>query len=472
MKVRNNVDNIKLKDRFLKRDASTIFLIGFFVIIMIGAFFLMLPISSQSGEATDFITALFTSTSAVCVTGLVVVETYSHWSVFGKTVIMLLIQIGGIGFMSLVTIISLVAGKKITLKERLVIQQAFNLDGLEGLVKLIKNVFKVTLGFEFVAAIILTFKFYFTDVYEYTFIEAIGLGVFHSISAFCNAGFAIFPGESLIPFKTDIVVNVVISVLIIVGGLGVSVWRDVIKFITTWKQKKNLKQRVTALTLHSKMALIGTVVLLLVGFVAFLIIEFNNTKTIGNESFFDKTILAMFYSVTLRTAGFNTFTLADLTPASKFISVILMLIGGSPGGTAGGLKTVTLFTVIVIVINTVKGNEQIVIFRKKIPPALFNKAITIIIVYLSIFLFATILLLIDMPEAKPLDLTYEVASALATVGVTTNITPTLSVFGRFVIMICMFIGRLGPITLTVALLVKQSENLNVLEYPEERVMLG
>lgn len=463
---------IKLKDRILKRDASSIFLIGFFVIIMIGAFLLMLPISSQSGEMTKFITALFTSTSAVCVTGLVVVETYSHWSVFGKTVIMLLIQIGGIGFMSLVTVISLVAGKKITLKERLVLQQAFNLDGLEGLVKLMKNVFKITLGFELIAAIILTVKFYITDVYEYTIIESMGLGIFHAVSAFCNAGFAIFPGESLIPFKTDIVVNVVISTLIIVGGLGVSVWRDVIMLFKNWKQKRNLKHRLASLTLHSKMALIGTVVLLIFGFLAFLAIEFNNSKTIGNESFFGKTILAMFYSVTLRTAGFNTFPLADLTPASKFISVILMLIGGSPGGTAGGLKTVTLFTVIVIVINTIKGNDQIVIFRKKIPPALFNKALTIIIVYLSIFLFATVLLLIDMPNAKPLDLTYEVASALATVGVTTNITPTLSVFGQFVIMICMFIGRLGPITMAVALLTKQHENQNVLDYPEERVMLG
>ncbi len=472
MKVRKNVDNIKLKDRFLKRDASSIFLIGFFGIIMVGAFLLMLPISSQSGKVTGFVTALFTATSAVCVTGLVVVETYSHWSVFGKTVIMLLIQIGGIGFMSLVTIISLVAGKKITLKERLVIQQAFNLDGLEGLVKLMKNVFKVTLGFEIVAAIILSLKFYFTNVYEYSVIEAIALGVFHSISAFCNAGFAIFPGESLIPFKTDIVVNVVISVLIIVGGLGVSVWRDVIKLVKTWHQKKNMRQRLVSLTLHTKMALIGSIVLLLFGFFAFLLIEFNNSKTIGNESFFGKTILAMFYSVTLRTAGFNTFSLADLTPASKFISVILMLIGGSPGGTAGGLKTVTLFTVIVIVINTIRGNDQIVIFRKKIPSALFNKALTIIIVYLSIFLFATVLLLIDMPEAKSLDLTYEVASALGTVGVTTNITPMLSVFGRFVIMICMFIGRLGPITLAVALLTRQSENRNVLDYPEENVMLG
>ncbi len=459
-------------NKFFKRDASSIFLIGFFVIIMIGAFVLMLPISSATGQVTDFVTALFTSTSAVCVTGLVVVETYAHWSVFGKTVILMLIQIGGIGFMSLVTIISIVVGKKITLKERLAIQQAFNLDGLEGLVKLVKNVFKVTFCFEFVAAIILTFKFFFTDVYEYTLIEAMGLGIFHSISAFCNAGFAILPGESLIPFKTDVLVNVVISTLIIVGGLGVAVWQDVARVVKNWKKKRTMKQRFNSFTLHSKMALITTAVLLVFGFLVFLAIEFNNSKTIGNESFGDKTIMAMFYSVTLRTAGFNTFALADLNPASKFLSVIFMLIGGSPGGTAGGMKTVTFFTVIVIVINTIKGNDQIVIFNKKIPPALFNKALTIIIVYLTIFLTATILLLIDMPDAKPLDITYEVASALATVGVTANITPYLSVFGQFVIMICMFIGRLGPITLAVALLARQNENHNVLDYPEEKVMLG
>ncbi len=466
------MDKNKIFDKFFKRDAGSIFLIGFFVIIMVGAFLLMLPISSQSGKMTDFVTALFTSTSAVCVTGLVVVDTYSHWSLFGKFIIMMLIQIGGIGFMSLVTIISLLAGKKITLKERLVIQQAFNLDGLEGLVKLVKNVFKVTLCFESIAAIILAIKFYITDVYDYTLIESMGLGIFHAISAFCNAGFALFPDESLTAFNTDIVVNIVISVLIIVGGLGVIVWRDVIEVIKKWKTKRKLKQRLNVLTLHSKMALIASGVLLVFGFVVFLIIEFNNPSTIGNESFFDKTIMAMFYSVTLRTAGFNTFPLADLTPASKLISIIVMLIGGSPGGTAGGLKTVTMFTVILIVINTLKGNEHIVVFKKKIPPAAVNKALTIIIVYLSIFFVATVLLLIDMPEANALDLTYEVASALATVGLTANITPYLSVFGKFVIMICMFIGRLGPITLAVALLVKQSQNLNVLDYPEEKVMLG
>ncbi len=466
------MENNKLMNKLFKRDASSIFLIGFFVIIMIGTFLLMLPMSAQSGKSTDFVTAMFTATSAVCVTGLVVVDTFSHWSVFGKGVIMILIQVGGIGFVSLVMIISLAAGKKITLKERLVLQQSYNLDGLEGLVKLVKNVFIITFCFEFTAAIILTLKFFFTDVYDLGLLQSFGLGIFHSISAFCNAGFALFPDESLTPFKTDVVVNVVISVLIIVGGLGVAVWKDVIILVKNWKIKKKLKQKLNVLTLHSKMALISTGVLLLSGFVIFFIIEFNNPNTIGNESFFDKSIMAMFYSVTLRTAGFNTFPLAELTPASKFISIIFMLIGGSPGGTAGGLKTVTLFTVIVIVINTIKGNEQIVIFGKKIPPALFNKALTIIIVYLSIFLVATVLLLIDMPWAKPLDVSYEVASALATVGVTANITPYLSVFGKFVIMICMFIGRLGPITLAVVLIARQNENHNVLDYPEEKVMLG
>lgn len=460
------------KEKIFKGDASTIFLLGFFLIILIGAFLLMLPISSATGTFTDFITALFTSTSAVCVTGLVVVDTVSHWSFFGKFVIMLLIQVGGIGFMSLVTIFSLIICKKITLKERLIIQQSFNQDGLEGLVVMVKNVIKVTFLVEGIAAVILSVKFLTTDLYDFGVLQSIWLGIFHSISAFCNAGFAILPGESLVPFKNDIVVNIVVMILIIIGGLGVTVWQDVIKSFKKKNKGKTIKQRFNQMTLHSKIAIMSTLVLLFAGYVIFLILEFNNVGTIGQETFFNKNLEAMFYSVTLRTAGFNTFSLAALTPASKFLSLFFMIIGGSPGGTAGGLKTVTSFTIFLIVLNTIRGNEQTIIFKRKIPSSLFSKALTIVIVYILAFILATTLLLIAMPETNALDLCYEVASALGTVGVTTNVTMTLNIFGRFVIMVCMFIGRLGPITIAMALLSKSVDNVNVLEYPEENVMIG
>ncbi len=461
-----------IRKNIFSKDPSTIFLAGFLGIIMLGAFLLTLPISSSSREFTDFVTAMFTATSAVCVTGLVVVDTLTHWSFFGKLVILILIQVGGIGFMSLVTVFSLIIGKKITLKERLVIQQSFNQNGLEGLVVLVKNVIKVTLGFELIATIILTAKFYFSGVIDVGFFEALWLGVFHSISAFCKAGFAILPGESLTIYNTDFIVNMVIMILIITGGLGASVWQDIIKSFKKKHKGKNLKQRFNLLTLHSKIALSTSAVLIALGLVLFFILEFNNSGTIGNENLYGKGMLSLFYSVTLRTAGFNSFPLGELTPASKFLSIFFMIVGGSPGGTAGGIKTVTIFAVTVIAYNSIKGSEQSVIFRRKIPQALFSKALTIIILYITAYIFATMLLLISMPDLNALDMMYEVASALGTVGVTANITSSLNTFGRFVIMICMFMGRLGPITIAVALLARQNHQVSVLDYPEENIMLG
>ncbi len=472
MENKNVFKHLNLSQKILNREPGTIFLVGFLAIIGIGTILLMLPISSQSGNFTDIVTALFTATSAVCVTGLVVVDTLTHWSFFGKIVILCLIQIGGIGFMSVVTIISLIIGKKITLKERLVIQQSFNQNGLEGLVVLVKNVLKVTLCFEGVATIILTLKFYFSSLLDVGFFEALWLGVFHSISAFCNAGFAILPGENLTLYKTDIVVNLVIMILIITGGLGIAVWQDIIKSYNKKNKGKSLKQRFNLLSLHSKIALSSTAVLIVSGFLIFFVLEFNNSGTIGEESLYGKGIMSLFYSVTLRTAGFNTYSLGDLTPASKFLSIFYMLVGGSPGGTAGGIKTVTFFAVLIIVYNSIRGNYQSVVFRKKIPQALFGKALTILILYILAYIFATVLLLIAMPELNALDLMYEVASALGTVGVTSNITPFLNTFGRLVIIICMFMGRIGPITIAVALLARQNNNTNVLDYPEENIMLG
>ncbi len=469
------MDNYKykeLKKNLLGSEPSTIFLLGFFAIIAIGTVLLTLPISSNAGTFTDVMTALFTATSAVCVTGLIVVDTLQHWSLFGKIVILLLIQVGGIGFMSLVTVFSLIIGKKITLKERLVIQQSFNQNGLEGLVVLVKNVLKVTLMFEGIAAVILAFKFFFSSKLDVGFIEALWLGVFHSISAFCNAGFGILPGDSISLYKNDFIVNMVIMILIITGGLGASVWQDVIKSLKKKNKGKSMKNRLSSLSLHSKIALSSSAFLIVTGFFIFFVLEFSNQGTIGGESLYGKGIQSLFYSVTLRTAGFNTFPLGEMTPATKFLSVLFMLIGGSPGGTAGGIKTVTTFAVVVIAINSIKGNEQSVVFRRKIPQGLFSKALTILILYISAYLVATVLLLIAMPQLNALDLMYEVASALGTVGVTSNITMHLNNFGRIVIMVCMFMGRLGPITIAVALLARQNKKASVLDYPEENIMLG
>jgi trk system potassium uptake protein TrkH len=451
-------------------DPSQVLVIGFLIVILVGTILLMLPISSSIGNATEFIDALFTTTSAVCVTGLVVVNTLEYWSTFGKAVILLCIQIGGLGFMTLVGMIFIITGKKITLKSRLIMQEAFNYDTTAGIVRFTKKIFIGTVLVELIGAVLLCFTF----IPQYGLIKGIGYSIFHSISAFCNAGFDLIGGNSLTPYVGDGIVNFTIMALIILGGLGFSVWLDTLKAIKiklhaakhfTWKQA------FYKLTLHTRLVWVITIALIVIGFIFFFLVEFTNANTLGNLTLKEKIYAALFQSVSPRTAGFNTLTLPELTNASKIMTMILMFIGGSPAGTAGGIKTVTMGVLILCAISTIKGREHTVVFKKKIPFIIIARAMAIIMI--SISLVIVMLMVLTFSEnASFMEILFEIISAFGTVGLTLGLTPQLTFIGKLTIIVAMFIGRLGPITMAVALMMRQGKDKENIQYPEERVLVG
>ncbi len=459
-----------------KLETTQIIVYGFLVVILIGALLLSLPIASKNGTSIGFLNAFFTSTSAVCVTGLVVVNTLAHWTTFGKVVILLLIQIGGLGFMTIFTTAVIFTGRKITLKERLVIQQSLNQDDLTGMVRLARNVVICTLVCEAVAALLLAVKFMVS--YDYTFVSAVWKGIFHSISAFCNAGFDILSDEGLNPFVKDSFISFVIMGLIVLGGLGFTVWLDVLRVFEIARKDKNfnIPALFNKLTLHSKIVLKITLFLIAFGAVFFFFSEYNNPLTFGQLGFFDKITAAIFQSITPRTAGFNTVTQAALKPDAKFMTVILMFIGGSPGGTAGGVKTVTIGIILISVISVVKGKSTLETHNRSLPTYLLQKSLAVVIMNLTAVIFATMILSIteaNMPiKTEFMDFLFEATSAVGTVGLTLGITPYLSFIGKIVICICMFLGRLGPITVAVALTIKQLTADKGIQYPEEKVIVG
>lgn len=450
-----------------------IIVFSFFIVILIGTFLLNLPIASKSGESIGFIDAMFTATSAVCVTGLVVVNTYFHWTLFGKIIILLLIQIGGLGFMSLFTIILVFLGKRITLKGRILIQESFNLATFKGIVMFLKKIIRVTFIIEGIGAVILSLRF----VPEYGVKGGIFRGIFHSISAFCNAGFDILGSNSLIPYSTDYIINITIMLLIILGGLGFTVLIDINNYIRYKinKFRKN-KTKLFVMSLHSKLALTVTAILILLGMVLTFIIEYNNPKTLANLRFDQKLLVSLFQSVTLRTAGFDAIGQADLNYGSKFLAIILMAIGGSPGGTAGGIKTVTIGVLVLAVISVIRGKDSIIAFKKTISISTIQKSLAIIIMMMTLIFTATIILTMTEKgigiQFDFIDILYEVSSALGTVGLSTGITSSLSFVGKIVIILCMFIGRLGPITIILALSFRKRSKKNVIHYPEEKVIVG
>lgn len=471
-KIMNLIQKNKLK-------ASQTIILSFLIVIFIGTILLFLPISSVQEGSVGTLTALFTATSAVCVTGLVVVNTAQTWTIFGKIVILMLIQIGGLGFMAMLMTFFLGLRKKITLKDRLIIQQSFNQQSIEGMVKLVKLAVKGTLIVEFIGAIILTIAFLYTSVMPISIGESLWYGVFHSISAFCNAGFDILGTNSFMGFYGNVVVNITLMALIISGGLGFAVWADLIKIsklkYVESEKKMTAKEKIKRLTLHSKIAITTSVGLIIGGAVLIFLIEMNNPNSIGELSFPNKIMASVFHSVTLRTAGFNTIDIMGLTDASKFVSITLMIIGGSPGGTAGGMKTVTTAVVILGVVSVVKGKSKTEAFNRTIPDPVFKKVLSIVMIYLMIFIVATLMLLISQDHITSysfIDVAFEVASAVGTVGLTTGLTPQLGSFGRIIIIVCMFIGRIGPISVAIALTSAQDNSSDLISYPEENILVG
>lgn len=439
----------------LKWSPPRILVFGFAMIIVLGAFLLTLPFASSDGSRLPFINALFTATSATCVTGLVVVDTGTYFSVFGKIVILALIQIGGLGFMTMATLIALVLRKKISLKERLILQEAMNQTSMEGIVRLIRRVIIYSLTIELVGAVLFALRFAF----DMPFGKAAWFGVFHSISFFNNAGFDIFGNfRSLTMYVGDPLVNIVSMLLIIFGGLGFVVMADLLEF------RKNKR-----LSLHSKVVLSTTAALIAVGAVVIFIFEFSNSKTLGSLDWGGKILSSFFQSVTPRTAGANTLDYTQLRQATVFFTIILMFIGASPGSTGGGIKTTTFTTLVGAVIAMIRGREDIVLFHYRLAKDRIYKALTITMLSLTLVIFVT-MLLSTTEDQQFLRILFETTSAFGTVGLSTGITPELTFFGKIVISLTMFAGRLGPLTLAYALGPKTEKELY--RYPEGKITIG
>ncbi|MHB1420586.1 MAG: TrkH family potassium uptake protein [Bacillota bacterium] len=432
----------------------TILAWGFAGMIVLGTLLLKLPIAVQPGLQISWLNALFTSTSAVCVTGLIVVDTAKTYSTFGQVVIMLLIQAGGLGLMTMSTLFALMIGKKITLRERLVIQEALNRNNVEGVVRLTKYILWLTLTVEGIATLILGARW----AMEFGVARGFYLGLFHTVSAFNNAGFDLF-STSLIGYRGDIVINVVIMSLIIIGGLGFTVIADIYN-------KRGLRW----LSLHSKVVLSITSFLLIGGMVAIYFFEAGNPQTMLPLPLGEKLLSAAFQSVTPRTAGFNTLPIGNLRPVTLLLITFLMFIGASPGGTGGGVKTTTAGAMIAVIYAMIRGRNDVEMFRRRLATSIIFKSLAIIFISMTLVFIATTILLAT--EKIPLQAAlFEVTSAFGTVGLTTGITPTLSTIGRITIIATMFIGRVGPLTIAFAL-AQRLYKKSVYRLPEDKIMVG
>lgn len=428
-------------------------IIGFLGIILLGSCLLTLPISSQSGEWTPFLKALFTATSAVCVTGLIVVDTASHWSYFGQSIILLLIQIGGLGVVTIVTLLGLLSGRKISLMQRVTIQDSVSAFKIGGIVRYTIFILKITLTIEFLGAIIMMP----TMVHDYG-VQGIWMSIFHSISAFCNAGFDLLgtisaPFVSLTGYQSNGIINIVIMCLIVFGGLGFLVWDDILEYKFKFKKYR----------LQSKLVLITSACLIILPAIFFYFNEYSQLN------FSSRVLSSLFQSVTTRTAGFNTTDLTKMSDVGQFMMIILMLIGGSPGSTAGGLKTTTFVVLLIVTIQTVLRKDEVECFQKRIDHNIIKTASSLFITY--VFLFLTGSFLISMIDHVPLLTSmFEVASAVGTVGLTLGITSTLSPASHIILIILMFLGRIGPITMIFAATTKGSKTGS--KYPVEKVTVG
>ena len=457
--------------RFLnivKFNAAHMVIGGFGIAILFGALILMLPICSADGTWTDFVTSLFTATTSVCVTGLVVVPTYVHWSLVGKVVILILIQLGGLGIICMVTGFFLIIGKRISLRERKLIQESYNLDSGHGVIKYIKDIFWGTFVVEGIGSILYSIRF----IPKFGVAKGIGYSVFHAISAFCNAGIDILGADSLISYQTDILINFTTMLLIITGGIGFIVWWD---FARVYKMIRyeglSAKKFWERLSLHTKLAVTFTIVLIVSGTILTIIFEYSNPNTIGNLSFGNKIMTSLFQSVTLRTAGFCTIDQVGFRSGSVIVFCLFMLIGGSPMGTAGGIKTTTIAMIFFEVKSVIRGKNETEAFKRRINKDNIKTAFAVAIIAL-IVLFTAIIGLTFTEDASLRNIVYEAFSAIGTVGISMNFTASLSIGGRLIIIVLMFFGRVGPITMAIALAKRKKVDKHIKDLPEKRIMIG
>lgn len=457
-----DISRKKISEKYSLNPAQ-ILVLGFVAMILIGAGLLTLPAASANGESVGFVNAIFTATSAVCVTGLVVGDTASYWTLFGKGVILILIQVGGLGFMTMTTLIALVVGRRISLKERLLMQEALNQVTISGVVRLTKNIIIGTIAIETIGAAFLSFRF----VPMYGWAKGIGFAVFHSVSAFCNAGFDLMGNfGSLARFADDALVTLSVGFLIILGGLGFTVLVDLFEFGTA---KKRINRR---FSLHSKLTLYMTGILILIGFISIFVFEFNNPQTMGNLSGKGKILSSLFHSITPRTAGFNTISMDGATLSTKILTIILMFVGGAPGSTAGGIKVTTFGILLFTMASMANGRDETEIFKRRIPRDIVNRALALVSASFTIVIVGTMLLSFTETGVDFMDILFETTSAFGTVGLSLGITPHLSNSGKIIIAFVMFIGRLGPMTLAVAVAHRQQKRKKLIKYPEGKVSVG
>ena len=435
---------------------TQIIMLSFLGMILLGSLLLALPVSSADGVAVPYLDALFTATTATCVTGLVTLPTFSTWSIFGQVVILVLIQVGGLGVITVISAFMLLLQKRMGIGDRLLLQDAFNLNTLSGIVRFVKRVLFGTFLVELLGAVL-----YMTVFVPQFGARGVWISVFTAVSAFCNAGIDIIGPNSLCDYATNPMVNLVTSALIILSGIGYIVWWDVLRV-----GRKGFR----SLTLHSKIAISTTLVLIFGGGLLIFLLEYGNPLTIGELSLFDKLQVSFFQSITTRTAGFATVPQENLTNASSILCLLLMFIGGSPVGTAGGIKTVTVAVLAVSALATIRNQNDVTLFNRTISRQAVNKAVAVTAMSFAI-LFGSTMLLCAVTDASALDIVYETVSATATVGLTRNLTPYLSSAGKAVIIATMYLGRVGPISLALALNSSKKQR-NLIKNPTEDISVG
>ena len=444
-----------------KADHGTRVLVLFFLLtILLGSILLSLPVASADGKSCGGLTAVFTATSATCVTGLSVVDTYTQWSRFGQMVLLLLIQVGGLGSMTFVSVFYFLLRRHIGLRERLILQQAMALNELDGVIRLVRLVLAGTFLIEGIGAVVLSLRFAAMVPAG----EAVFMGVFHAVSAYCNAGFDLMgvwaPGSSLSLFVGDWVVNGTIMLLIVLGGLGFFVWNDLLIHRLRWRR----------LSVHTRLVLLITAAMIVGGGAALLAVEWSNPETLGGLSTGKKLLAALFQSVTTRTAGFYTVDQGSLTGSGKLISTLLMFVGGSSGSTAGGIKTVTVGVLFLTAIRALRGRSEVVVFGRKIPQEQVNSALSIFLLVVSLGLLGGVA--VSSGNGVPLaDAIYETVSAICTVGLSTGITAGLNTSSKILLIVYMFFGRVGIMTISFAFMTK-TPPANAIRRPETRVLIG
>ena len=440
--------------------AEGILALGFLAVILLGAVLLALPVASANGRSIGLFNSLFTSTSAVCVTGLVAVDTGTTFSLFGQVVLIVLIQIGGLGFMVFATVIMVVLGRRISLRGRMLIRESMNTSSLSDLGSLTKRYLLLSLVIELIGAFLLCVRF----VPLYGWKHGMWMALFHSVSAFCNAGFDLFGGyASLTAFSGDPLVLLTIAALIILGGLGFSV------ILETARNRQGFRN----LSLHTRMVLMTTLVLLFAGTVFYWIVERTNAETLAGCCEGEKVLNAFFQSVTMRTAGFNSFNLSGFRDGSKLFSSLLMIVGASPASTGGGIKTTTVAALALLMLSVIRGENEVNVSRRRLPDDIVRRALAVAVLFLTTLLAGTLTIALIENGRFPLeDILFEASSAMGTVGVSAVGTPNLSSASRAILLPMMFLGRVGPLTLAVAVGKRQGRIRAVTKYPEERIMIG